>query len=323
LAGSLEGILVGHGDHFVDHVQIEDLRDEPGPDSLDRMLAWLQRLPGTALGDHRADGRFHGHDLHEPLAGLEHLAHAGDRAAGPHAGNEDVDPAARVAPDFLGGGLAMDLRVGRVLELLGHEITRIALGEFFRAAHRSGHALQRGREDDLGSQGLQQPPALEAHALGHGHLELVAPGRADKGQADARVAAGGLDDHRVGLDLAFPLGGVNHCPADTVLDAPQRIGVLELGDHRGCRAGGNTVQTHQGRLANALRDVVVNLYRRTGRHEDPPRRRRLARAISGERSASGEMPDCRSAIRRGVLARPLKPAKPHAGGSSLLARPSG
>ena len=53
-----------------------------------------------------------------------HLAHAGDGAAGADAGDEDVDLAVGVAPDLLGGGVAVDLRVGRVLELLRHEVAR-------------------------------------------------------------------------------------------------------------------------------------------------------------------------------------------------------
>ena len=36
------------------------------------------------------------------LRGLEHFAHAGDRSAGAHAGHENIDRAARVAPNLLG-----------------------------------------------------------------------------------------------------------------------------------------------------------------------------------------------------------------------------
>ena len=51
-----------------------------------------------------------------------------------------------------------------------------------------------GRQDELGAEGLEQPAPLHAHALGHGHVQLVAARRADEGQADAGVAAGRLDD---------------------------------------------------------------------------------------------------------------------------------
>ena len=62
------------------------------------------------------------------------------------------------------------------------------------------------RQHDLGAERLEQPPALEAHALGHGHDQLVAAGRTGERQADAGVAAGRLDDHRVLVDLALALG---------------------------------------------------------------------------------------------------------------------
>ena len=40
------------------------------------------------------------------------------------------------------------------------------------------------------------------------------------------------------VDLAVALGGVDHRPADAVLDAPQRIQVFQLGGHRGHAALG-------------------------------------------------------------------------------------
>ncbi len=55
------------------------------------------------------------------LARLQHLTDAGQRAAGADAGDEDVNGALRVVPDFLRGGAAVDLRIGGVLELLRHD----------------------------------------------------------------------------------------------------------------------------------------------------------------------------------------------------------
>ena len=106
-----------------------------------------------------------------------------------------------------------------------------------------------GRQNDFHAKGLQQPAALEAHALGHGHHQLVAAGAQDKGQGDARVAAGGLDDHGVFADLAVALGGVDHGPADAVLDAPQRVEVFQLAHDRGHAAFGDPAQTDQRRYS--------------------------------------------------------------------------
>ena len=93
-------------------------------------MPWILCGPGLSgscvaeLGDDRRVDRLDGDDLDAGLAALEHLAAAGDRAAGADAADEDVDLAVGVAPDLLGGRLAVDLGVGRVLELLGHEGVR-------------------------------------------------------------------------------------------------------------------------------------------------------------------------------------------------------
>ena len=78
--------------------------------------------------------------------------------------------------------------------------------------------------------------ALEAHGLGHGEDELVALDRGDKGQGDAGVAAGRLDeDGLAGRDFAGLLGGIDHGEADAVLDARYGVLAFQLGDD-GCRA---------------------------------------------------------------------------------------
>ena len=65
------------------------------------------------------------------------------------------------------------------------------------------HALGAGREHELRAEDGEQLPALDGHGLGHGEDELVALGGADEGEADARVAAGGLDDDGVLGDAPF------------------------------------------------------------------------------------------------------------------------
>src|SRR5262249_47007428 len=60
-------------------------------------------------------------------------------------------------------------------------------------------------------------------------------------------------------DFAFALGGVDHGHADAVLDRPDRIEALELGNHGGLGVGHDPAQTHERRMADALRDLIVNL----------------------------------------------------------------
>src|SRR5205085_1846647 len=115
--GHLERVLVLHLDHLVNDVHVQDARDEAGADALDLVAARLERLALLGLGDDRAGHRLDGDALEARLALLDDFADAGDGAAGADAGDQDVGLAVGVAPDLLGGGAAVDLRVGRVLEL--------------------------------------------------------------------------------------------------------------------------------------------------------------------------------------------------------------
>ena len=103
---------------LVDHAAIEDRRNEAGADALDLVR------PRRAAGK---NGRVFGFDRDHAdagLAGLQNLADAGDRAAGADAGDDEVDFAVRVVPDFFRRGAAMDFRIGGILELLRHRPRR-------------------------------------------------------------------------------------------------------------------------------------------------------------------------------------------------------
>ena len=81
----------------------------------------------------------------------------------------------------------------------------------------------------LGAVRAEELRALAAHPLGQGQDELVATRGADHRQGDARVAAGGLDDHALpALDPALALGGVQHRDADPILYGAAWVHVLEL-----------------------------------------------------------------------------------------------
>ena len=110
--------------------------------------------------------------------------------------------------------------------------------------HGTGHPLGCRREHEFGTEGLEHPPSLEAHALGHRDAEFVAAGRTHVGESDARVAAGGLDDHGLGADQAFPLCRIDHRAGDSILHAPERIHVLDLAGDGGDAALGDTPEEH-------------------------------------------------------------------------------
>ena len=113
------------------------------------------------------------------------------------------------------------------------------------------HALLARRQHDLGAERLEQPAAFELMRLGHGDDQLVAAGGAGERQADAGVAAGRLDDGGVLVDLAVALGGVDHGHADAVLDRPERVEVLQLGDDGRLGVADDAAQADQRRVADA------------------------------------------------------------------------
>src|SRR5690606_20819056 len=124
---------------------VEDVRHEAGADALDLVRA------GRAAGKDGAVLGLDSDDAHRVLALLQNLADAGDGAARADAGYHDIDRAVRVLPDLLGRGPAVDLGVGRVLELLRHEGARVPLHDLLGLGDRAAHALRRRRQLELGA----------------------------------------------------------------------------------------------------------------------------------------------------------------------------
>ena len=60
---------------------------------------------------------------------------------------------------------------------------------------------------------------------------------AQHGEADAGVAAGGLDDGHAGVELSGRLGVANHAERDAVFDAAAGVERLELAQNRGPAVG--------------------------------------------------------------------------------------
>ena len=52
--------------------------------------------------------------------------------------------------------------------------------------------------------------------------------RRDEGEAQTGIAGGRLNQPAAGLQTAVPLGGLDHGPADPILDRTARIFALEL-----------------------------------------------------------------------------------------------
>ena len=113
MAGGGKRLFGRHRQDLVIDLGVEDQRHKTGADALDLVRARI------AAGQDRAFGWFDGDHFHVGLAFLQHTADAGDRATGADAGHEDIDLTLGIVPDLFGGADAMNLRVGRIFELLG------------------------------------------------------------------------------------------------------------------------------------------------------------------------------------------------------------
>ena len=80
------------------------------------------------------------------IALLEHAADAGQGASGADPAHHHIDPPIGVAPDFLGRGLAVDLRVGGVRELLRHVSVGQLAEQLFGTLDGPAHAACGGSQ---------------------------------------------------------------------------------------------------------------------------------------------------------------------------------
>ncbi|MCY1422901.1 hypothetical protein D9M71_386000 [compost metagenome] len=220
------------------------------------MRAGLHFFAGQGLADDRGRNRLHRHGEDRLATSLLDVAgHAGEGAAGSHAGHQHIHGAIGVVPDFRAGGLFVDRRVGRVLELLqqqvlpgvgGHQLVGLLDGAF--------HALGRLGQHQFGAQGFEHLAPLQAHGRRHGEDQLVATGGGDEGQADAGVAGGGLYQGHARLEAAGGFGIPDHAGADAALHRIGGVAALDLGED-GHTVRPQVVDAHQGRVADGLRVV--------------------------------------------------------------------
>ena len=118
-----------------------------------------------------------------------------------------------------------------VIELPGDDAARVFRAQGLRLRDRAAHALGPGREDDLGAVGRDELDALDAHGVRHDYHGPVAQRGGEGGEADAGVAAGGLDYHAAGREGALRLGAAYHVERGAVLRAAGGIVPLELREH--------------------------------------------------------------------------------------------
>src|SRR5215472_586858 len=212
------------------------------------------------LCNHGAIGRFNAHRKH--LAAFLLLDVAGDAAngtAGADSRNQHIDLSLRVFPKFGARGAEVDFGIGRVLELLEHQVTLwIGRQDLFGLGDRAGHAFDAVGEHQVGAQRQEYLAPLDGKRLRHGQGDCVTAGSGHKGEGAPCVSAGWFDQLFARLEDAPFFGVPDHRRADAALDGITGIAALNLGEDDGFRTVGDTVQAHKRRVPDAQGIVVVN-----------------------------------------------------------------
>jgi len=137
----------------------------------------------------------------------------------PDPGDENIDLAVGVVPDFRAGSLFVDGGVGGILELLQQNVVlRIGGGDFFGLGDRAVHAFGAFGQHQRGAECNQQFAPLDAHGFRHGQGKRDAARGGDKGQRNAGVSAGRFDELLARAEQAALLGIRDHRRADAAFD---------------------------------------------------------------------------------------------------------
>jgi uncharacterized repeat protein (TIGR03803 family) len=172
-ARGFHSLLIGDGLHAIHHGEIQRVRNETRPQALDLGWTGLHRFLVQRLRNHRTARRLHAHRKDLLVLRLLDIArNARDGPPGADAGYQDVDGARGVGPNLRPGGLEMNSRIGRILELLQQDIMgRISGHQFQRLGNGPGHALFAVGKQKLGAQRLQDLAPLDRHGVGHGQRD--------------------------------------------------------------------------------------------------------------------------------------------------------
>ena len=214
-----------------------------------------------AAGKHGTCGRLNSDDFDVWIARLQHPAAARQGAAGANAEHEGIDVALGVVPDFFGCGEFMHQRIGRVVELRRYDGIGHGLRQLFGPRNRARHAAWAWRQLKLGPEVRQNLAALHRHSLRHHEDQAITAGGRNEGEADAGVPGRRLHQNRfTRRDAAFGFQRVDHRDADAILDRRERIEKFEFHQNVGfeIRCGLDLLQFDEGRVADGLRDVVVD-----------------------------------------------------------------
>ena len=257
-----------------------------------------------------------------PVARRRHLlevpAGAGDRAAGADAGDEVRDAAVGVAPDLRPGGLVVAGRALGVRVLVGLpgavDLAHQAVGDRVvgvRVVRRHG-----GRaDDDLGAVRRAARRACPGRPCPGRRTRSGSPSAARRARGPTPVLPRRrLHDRAARLELAVPLGGLDHPDRDAVLHRAAGVEVLDLRQHERGQSLRHPVEADERGVAHEVDDRLRVLHvpmvapvpvRRLGggRRRAPGRGRGRTAGATGARRLPGYL-GWRGTASAGTLALP-------------------
>ncbi len=189
---------------------------------------------------------------------MQAAAHAGERAAGAHGGDEVSEQAIGLFDNFAAGGFEMRFPVSRVIVLIGVKIT-VGVGFVDLAALADGAvgAFSRIAEYHLRAISLEDALALDGSVGGQAQPDAIAARGADHGIGNAGVAACGIQNGVLGTEAAGALAIEDHVEAGTVLYRSAGIEVFRLGvDGDAGHLAADLFQAQQWRVANGGQQVL-------------------------------------------------------------------
>ena len=140
----------------------------------------------------------------------------------------------------------MNLRVGRVVELIRPPVAAVFRQKRLRLFHRRSHSAG-GRGEDQGcAKRAHQKPAFKARGFGHDDRAAITAGSSHVCQSDAGVAAGGFQQDTVFVQKSALLGIVDHADGDAILDTVGGIEELQFGQDFNVPVGVKARKPHQG-----------------------------------------------------------------------------
>src|SRR5690625_2196330 len=174
--------------------------------------------------------------------------------------HEMRDAALGLRPELRAGCLIMGYGVGWIVVL----IQIYGIGDL-RGQPPSDRVVRpriircdvRRANDDFGAESTQDVDLLLALLVGGGEDAAVAFRDGHQGEAGAGIAAGAFDYGTAGPQRSVPLGRLNHCEPNAILDGSTGVEVLNFDEDGTVELGEQAIELNKRRIADCAEDILM------------------------------------------------------------------